>query len=30
MASYKLTGAADKDLEQLFEYGIDNFGFIKG
>lgn len=26
MANYKLSSAADKDFEQLFEYGIDNFG----
>lgn len=29
MAKYRLTGAADRDLEQLFEYGIDNFGLSK-
>lgn len=26
MVNYKLSSAADKDFEQLFEYGIDNFG----
>lgn len=29
MANYKLSSAADKDFEQLFEYGIDNFGLSK-
>jgi|TARA_B110001454_G_scaffold139146_1_gene129260 toxin ParE1/3/4 len=29
MANYKLSNAADKDFEQLFEYGIDNFGLSK-
>ena len=28
MASYKLS-AADQDLEQLFEYGLDNFGLTQ-
>ncbi|AWB67903.1 type II toxin-antitoxin system RelE/ParE family toxin [Saccharobesus litoralis] len=26
MAKYRLSEAADKDFDQLFEYGIDNFG----
>lgn len=26
MVSYKLSSAADMDFEQLFEYGINNFG----
>ncbi len=26
MATYKLTVAADQDFEQIFEYGLDNFG----
>jgi len=26
MARYRLTRAADRDLERLFEYGIDRFG----
>jgi|TARA_B110000014_G_C19599897_1_gene318018 toxin ParE1/3/4 len=29
MASYKLSNAADKDFEQLFEYYMDNFGLSK-
>ena len=29
MANYKLSSAADKDFELLFEYGIDNFGLSK-
>ena len=29
MATYKLSAAADQDFEQLFEYGIDNFGLTK-
>lgn len=29
MANYKLSSAADKDFEHLFEYGIDNFGLSK-
>lgn len=26
MAKYRLSAAAEQDFEQLFEYGIDNFG----
>lgn len=29
MAKYRLSSAADKDFEQLFEYGIDNFGLVQ-
>ena len=29
MANYKLSDAADQDFEQLFEYGIDNFGLAR-
>ena len=29
MATYKLSAAADQDFEQLFEYGIENFGLAK-
>ena len=29
MAKYRFSNAAEKDLEQLFEYGIDNFGISK-
>jgi toxin ParE1/3/4 len=29
MVKYKLSQAADQDLEQLFEYGIDNFGLSR-
>lgn len=29
MAHYKLTLAADEDFEQIFEYGIDNFGLAQ-
>ncbi|WP_238937543.1 type II toxin-antitoxin system RelE/ParE family toxin [Pseudoalteromonas sp. S16_S37] len=29
MTAYRLSYAADKDLELLFEYGIDNFGLTK-
>ena len=26
MASYRLTGAADRDFENIFDFGIDQFG----
>ncbi len=26
MGGYKLTGAADRDFETIFDYGIDTFG----
>ena len=29
MAKYRLSSAADQDFEQLFEYGIDNFGLAQ-
>ena len=29
MANYRLSSAADQDFEQLFEYGIDNFGLAR-
>ncbi|EWH10189.1 plasmid stabilization system protein [Catenovulum agarivorans DS-2] len=29
MAKYRLSTAADLDFEQLFEYGIDNFGLAQ-
>ena len=29
MAKYRLSSAADQDFEQLFEYGIDNFGLAR-
>ena len=29
MANYKLSSAADQDFEQLFEYGINNFGLAR-
>ena len=29
MAKYRLSSAADQDFEQLFEYGIDNFGIAQ-
>ena len=29
MANYRLSSAADQDFEQLFEYGIDNFGIAQ-
>ena len=29
MAKYRLSSAADQDFEQLFEYGIDNFGLTQ-
>lgn len=29
MAKYRLTTTAANDFEQLFEYGIDNFGLAK-
>ncbi|MCG7532329.1 type II toxin-antitoxin system RelE/ParE family toxin [Psychrobium sp. MM17-31] len=28
MAAYRLSRAADQDIENLFEYGIDNFGLL--
>jgi toxin ParE1/3/4 len=27
MGSYKLSNAADEDFENIFDYGIDTFGF---
>ena len=29
MAKYRLSSAAAQDFEQLFEYGIDNFGLAR-
>ena len=29
MAKYRLSSAADQDFEQLFDYGIDNFGLAR-
>jgi toxin ParE1/3/4 len=29
MVKYRLSSAADQDFEQLFEYGIDNFGLAR-
>lgn len=29
MANYRLSAAADQDFEQLFKYGIDNFGLAR-
>lgn len=29
MAKYRLSSNADQDFEQLFEYGIDNFGLVR-
>ncbi|MBN7818700.1 type II toxin-antitoxin system RelE/ParE family toxin [Bowmanella yangjiangensis] len=29
MGKYRLSAAADQDFDQLFEYGIDNFGLAK-
>jgi toxin ParE1/3/4 len=29
MANYRLSSAAAQDFEQLFEYGIDNFGLAR-
>ncbi|GFD88268.1 hypothetical protein KUL152_04940 [Tenacibaculum sp. KUL152] len=29
MAKYRLSSAADQDFEELFEYGIDNFGLAQ-
>jgi len=29
MAKYRLSSAADQDLEQLFEYGIAHFGLAQ-
>ena len=29
MAKYRLSEVAANDFEQLFEYGIDNFGLLK-
>lgn len=29
MAKYRLSNAAEQDFEQLFEYGIDNFGLAQ-
>ena len=29
IAKYKLSSAADQDFEQLFEYGIENFGLAR-
>ena len=29
MAKYRLSSAADQDFEQLFDFGIDNFGLAR-